>query len=156
MDRSRRIFIEHTGAAGAVLAAVAAGLLSPAAALAAEWNKAAFGATDLATALRQIGALSVAESADIGLRAPDVAENGAVVPVEVTSRIPGSRAIVVVGEKNAFPLIARFEIPEGTDAFVSMRIKMAQTSAVRAIVEANGRLYTAAKEVKVTIGGCGG
>ncbi|OYZ26347.1 MAG: thiosulfate oxidation carrier protein SoxY, partial [Hydrogenophilales bacterium 16-64-40] len=88
--------------------------------------------------------------------APDIAENGAVVPVEVTSGIAGTTSIAILAEKNASPLVGNFNLSGGAQGFISTRIKMGQTSLVRAVVNAGGKSYTAAKEVKVTIGGCGG
>jgi sulfur-oxidizing protein SoxY len=97
-----------------------------------------------------------AESKDILIKAPDIAENGAVVPVEVTSKIPGTTSIMIFVDKNQNPLIADFEFSNGAEGYVSTRIKMASTSHVRVAVKAGGKAYTATKEVKVTIGGCGG
>ena len=85
-----------------------------------------------------------------------IAENGAVVPVEVTSRIAGTSSIAILAEKNAQPMIGEFNLSGGAEGFISTRIKMGQTSLVRAVVNAGGKTYTTAKEVKVTIGGCGG
>lgn len=84
------------------------------------------------------------------------AENGAVVPVEVSSGIAGTSSIAILAEKNAQPLVGSFNLSGGTLGFISTRIKMGSTSLVRAVVKAGGKSYTAAKEVKVTIGGCGG
>ena len=78
------------------------------------------------------------------------------VPIEITSNIPGTRSIAVVIEKNPFPLTATFTIPDGTEAFVSTRTKMGQSTNVYAVVKADGKLYSAVKETKVTLGGCGG
>ena len=97
-----------------------------------------------------------ADSTDILLETPTIAENGAVVPVTVTSNIPGTTRIMIAVEKNPNPLSAVFDIPEGTLAFVDTRVKMAQTCLVYAVVEAGGKFYRAAKETKVTLGGCGG
>ena len=156
MNPLRRTFLKGTGAAGTVAVALAAGLLKPGQVLAAEWNKPAFDAHGIIDALKGIGAGSAADSKDIAIKAPDIAENGAVVPVEVTSKIPGTEQISIVVEKNDRPLIAVFNLLNGADGFVSTRIKMSQTSAVKVIVKAGGKMYTASKEVKVTIGGCGG
>jgi sulfur-oxidizing protein SoxY len=123
---------------------------------AAGWNKAAFEAKDLAGALSGVGGAGAAESGQITVKAPDIAENGAVVPVEIISAIPGTERIVIVAEKNGMPLVADFGLANGAEGYVSTRIKMGTTSNVRAIVKAGGKTYTAAKEVKVTIGGCGG
>ncbi|MFP5507324.1 MAG: thiosulfate oxidation carrier protein SoxY, partial [Gammaproteobacteria bacterium] len=141
--------------AGAVAVAVAAGLLKPTQAMAA-WNKAAFEAKSVGDVMKNLGVSAPADSKDISIKAPDIAENGAVVPVEVTSGIAGITSIVVIAEKNASPLVGTFNLSGGTQGFVSTRIKMANTSLVRAVVNAGGKSYTAAKEVKVTIGGCGG
>jgi sulfur-oxidizing protein SoxY len=155
MNTHRRNILKSAGAASAVTVAVAAGLLKPGAVYAA-WNKAAFEAKDLAGALGGVGGAGAAESGQITVKAPDIAENGAVVPVEIISAIPGTEAIAIVGEKNGFPLVADFKLMNGAEGYVSTRIKLGTTSNVRAIVKAGGKAHTAAKEVKVTIGGCGG
>ena len=156
MNQLRRTFLKGTGAAGTVAVAIAAGLLRPGQVLAAEWNKAAFGATTTADAMKGVGAATAVESKDILIKAPDIAENGAVVPVEVTSKIPGTTSIIIFVEKNQNPLTADFELSNGAEGFVSTRVKMANTSHVKVVVKAGGKAYTATKEVKVTIGGCGG
>jgi len=156
MNFARRTFIKGAGAAGTVAVAAAAGLLKPSEVLAAEWNKAAFDAKGMPDALKAIGASAAADSKDILIKAPDIAENGAVVPVEVTSKIAGTTGIVMMVEKNANPMVADFELSNGADGYVSTRIKMGQTSNVRVVVKAGGKTYSAVKEVKVTIGGCGG
>jgi sulfur-oxidizing protein SoxY len=97
----------------------------------------------------------MSESRDIAITAPDIAENGAVVPIAITSRIPNTESISIVAEKNPFPLTATFDVSNGAEPYASVRIKMGQTSNVRAIVKADGKFYTTAKEVKVTVGGCG-
>lgn len=149
MNRLRRQLVR-----GAAL--LAAGLLSPLAALAATWNKEAFGAKTAADALKGIGATDAAPSKDVLIEAPDIAENGAVVPIEITSNVPGTRSISVVAEHNPFPLVAKFDFLEGALPFVKVNVKMGETSDVRAIAEANGKHYSATKNIKVTIGGCGG
>jgi sulfur-oxidizing protein SoxY len=103
-----------------------------------------------------IGASGAAASGDIKVDAPDIAENGAVVPVTVTSGIAGTEGIAIIGEKNALPLIADFKLMNGAAGYVSTRIKMGSTSNVIAVVKAGGKVYKGHKEVKVTIGGCGG
>lgn len=156
MNTQRRTILKGAGAAGTVAVAVAAGLLKPGQVWAAEWNKAAFDAKNVADATKAIGADNPAENKDITIKAPDIAENGAVVPIEVTSKIAGTAGIALMVEKNPTPLAANFELKNGADGFVSTRIKMGQTSNVRAVVKAGGKSYYAVKEVKVTIGGCGG
>jgi sulfur-oxidizing protein SoxY len=97
-----------------------------------------------------------ADSKDIELTSPDIAENGAVVPIAVTSKIPKTEEIYILVEKNPSPLSAAFTLAEGTEPFVSTRTKMGQTSNIHAIVKADGKLYSVMKETRVTLGGCGG
>jgi len=156
MNMQRRSILKGAGAAGVVSVAAAAGLLNPATAFAADWNKAAFDAKGVDAALTAINATGAAASGDISVKAPDIAENGAVVPVEISSSIAGTESITILGEKNTLPLIATFNLMNGAQGYVSTRIKMGATSNVRAIVKAGGKTYTVAKEAKVTIGGCGG
>lgn len=156
MKQTRRTFLKGAGAASTVAVAIGAGLLKPSGVLAAEWNKSAFDAKTPADALKGIGASAAANSKDILIKAPDIAENGAVVPVEITSRIPGTQSISILANANAQPLVADFDLANGAEGYVSTRIKMGKTSSVQAVVQAGGKYYSAAKEVKVTIGGCGG
>lgn len=156
MDLLRRTLLKGAGASGALAAALAAGLLKPTGVLAAESNKSAFDAKDLAGALNGIGATASSESKDLVIKAPDIAENGAVVPIEITSNIPNTQSISVLVEKNPFPLTADFTFANGALPQVSARLKMAETSNIHAVVKADGKVYRASKEVKVTIGGCGG
>ncbi len=151
----RRTLLSGIGTACALTVALATGLLAPLRAWAGAWNQAGFGAEAVADALQSIGATQSVESSDILVKAPDIAENGAIVPIEVISRIPSTRFIAIVADKNPFPLIATFEFREGAEGFVSTRIKLGETSMVRVIVKADDRVYSARREVKVTIGGCG-
>jgi sulfur-oxidizing protein SoxY len=137
------------------LLGLAALLGRPFAALAA-WNKEAFGAKSAGDALQHLGASSPAASKDLVIEAPQIAENGAVVPIEVTSNIPGTTEIAVLIEKNPFPLAGKFSFREGAVPFVKLNVKMGETSDVRAVALAGGRHYAATREIKVTIGGCGG
>jgi sulfur-oxidizing protein SoxY len=134
---------------------LAALLAKPLAALAA-WNESAFGAKTPQDALKGIGAANLAPSKEIVIDAPQIAENGAVVPIEITSNIPGTSSIAVVLEKNPFPLAAKFDFSEGALPYVKLNVKMAETADVRVVAAAGGRHYSAAREIKVTIGGCGG
>ena len=122
----------------------------------AAWNEQAFGAKTTADALKNIGAGSPAASKDIVIEAPQIAENGAVVPIEISSNIPGTTSIAVVIEKNPFPLAGKFDFKEGALPYVKLNVKMGETSDVRVVAFAGGRQYAAAREIKVTIGGCGG
>lgn len=155
MKDLRRNFLRLAGGASAVAVTAAAGLLKPVSAWAAPWNKTAFESKASADAIKNLGAAELIESKDITITAPDIAENGAIVPVAVTSKIPNTQSISIIAEKNPFPLAASFDISAGGEAYVSTRVKMGQTSDVRAIVKAGGKFYTAIKEVKITVGGCG-
>src|SRR4030065_1702416 len=119
MNTKRRTFIKGAGAAGTVAVAGAAGLLKPTEVLAAEWNKAAFDAKGMPDALKVLDATGSAVSKDITIKAPDIAENGAVVPVEVTSKIAGTSSIVLLVEKHANPLTANFDLANGAGGYVS-------------------------------------
>jgi sulfur-oxidizing protein SoxY len=152
---NRREFVRLSGVF-ALLAA--AGVLSAEDALAQQqtWNKSAFEAKTLDEAVKALGGPSVAQSGDISITAPDIAENGAVVPIGVTSKIPNTQSVYILVEKNPNSLAAGFAIPAGTEPNVATRIKMGQTSNVHAVVKADNKFYVATKEVKVTLGGCGG
>lgn len=154
MQETRRSVIRASGAL-ALLAAFGSALLNPGRAFAA-WNKGAFEAKSAADAMKALGIADAAESSQIVIRAPDIAENGAVVPIDVTSNIAGTSAIWVFIEKNPFPYAGGFDVSLGAAPFVHLRVKMGTTSPVRVVVAAGGKNYTTAKEVKVTIGGCGG
>lgn len=152
MRADRRAFL-RTWMAGA--AAAAFGWLHPVLALAAGWNKPAFEAGNIEGAIRFAGVGDAAPSEDIVIRAPEIAENGAQVPVEIVSNIPGTDQILIFSDKNVQPYVGLFEFRNGAEAFISTRIKMGDTSKLRAVVRANGKYYVKVREVKVTIGGCG-
>ncbi len=153
MNQLRRTLLQK---AGAIAAGVATGLLSPLAALAATWNKDAFAAKSPGDALKVLGSASTEASGAIVIEAPQIAENGAVVPIEITSKIPGTTSIAVLVDKNPYPLVAKFDFMEGALPFVKVNAKMGETSDVRVVATAGGKHYVATKEIKVTIGGCGG
>ena len=155
MKQNRREFVKVSGVLGLM---AAAGLITmeEARAQQAAWNKAAFDAKSLDETVKALGGSAAAQSGDIAITAPDIAENGAVVPVVVASKIPNTQAIYVLVEKNPNALAAGFSLPAGTEPNISTRIKMGQTSNVHAVVKADNKFYVATKEVKVTLGGCGG
>jgi sulfur-oxidizing protein SoxY len=136
-------------------AALALGLLTPLRLLAA-WNKEAFGAKSAQDALKSLGLSNPAPSKDLVIEAPQIAENGAVVPIEITSNLPGTTSLAVLIDKNPFPLAGRFSFSEGALPYVKLNVKMGETSEIRVIAVAGGKNYVATKEIKVTIGGCGG
>lgn len=155
MNNQRRKVLK-TGTGAAVLGALAAaGMITPGMALA-DWNKTAFEAKSMADTLKALGAEKPADSKDVQVTGPDIAENGAVVPVGVTSSIAGTTMLAILIDKNPNALAASFMLPEGTEANVQTRVKMGQTSNVYALVKAGGKFYMATKEIKVTLGGCGG
>ena len=155
MNQNRRQFVKLGGVLGLM---AAAGLITMEEAQAQQqaWNKAAFDAKNLDETVKALGGSTAAQSGDITITAPDIAENGAVVPVGVTSKIANTQGIYVLVEKNPSALAAGFTIPAGTEPTVSTRIKMGQTSNVHAVVKAGDKFFVATKEVKVTLGGCGG
>ncbi|MDP2811913.1 MAG: thiosulfate oxidation carrier protein SoxY [Rhodocyclaceae bacterium] len=155
MDRIRRTLLKGAGSTGALAAALAAGVLKPGQALAAEWNKVAFESKDMASAMKGVGAATAVDHKDLVLKAPEIAENGAVVPVDVISNIPNTTSISIFVDKNPSPLSAHFDFSNGGLPDVSVRLKMGQTSTVKAVVKADGKFYSAQREVKVTSGGCG-
>ncbi len=156
IDAKRRILLKGSLAAGAVGVAVGAGLLTPRVVLA-EWPEAAFKAESVDDALNALlGSNSHETSDSIKIKAPDIAENGAVVPVTVESDAENISSISIIAAGNQSPLIASFNLGANALGFVSTRIKMAKTAEVIAVVKAGESVMSSAKEVKVTIGGCGG
>jgi len=156
IDAKRRILLKGSLAAGAVGVAVGAGLLAPRAVLAA-WPEAAFAATDVKAAIKALLGVEAGEAGgDITIKAPEIAENGAVVQVSVDSTLAGVKRMVIIAEGNQTPLIAAFDLGEDALPSVTTRIKMAKTANVQALLQTADKTFTAAKEVKVTIGGCGG
>ncbi len=122
----------------------------------AAWNKAAFEAKTMSDAYSALGAGSPSNSGDIQIVASDIAENGAVVPVQAVSKLANTEQISILVEKNPSALVALFNLTPDTLPEVTTRIKMGQTSNVTVLVKAGGKYYTSTKEIKVTLGGCGG
>lgn len=153
----RRLFLKNTLATGAAVVAANAGLLTPTTVLA-DWNKSAFSAKSTEDALNGLfGSSATATSGDIELKAPAIAENGAVTPVTVdASGMSGVETIAILASKNPVPLVCTYAFSDAAVGYASTRIKMGETMNVIAIVKAGGKLYKAEQEVKVTIGGCGG
>ncbi len=152
MKTTRRQTLQQSAAVAALLAT--AGLL-PRTALA--WTPAAFEAKTVADAIKAMGAGAPAESKDVTLTAPDIAENGAVVPMGVSTTLANIKLLAVLVEKNPSPLVARFDVNESVEPNFLTRAKMGQSSDVYAVAITNdGKALFAKKEVKVTLGGCGG
>ncbi len=154
MNPTRRNLLK--GAGGAIAALFVAGLVKPIRVLAGTWNEAAFQSKDLKEALSASGAAGAADSTDVVLTAPGIAEDGAVVPIVVRSNIPDTTRVSVFVEQNPYPLAASFDFMNEALPEVGVRLKFGKTSTVRAVVMAGGKAYTAHKDVKVTAGGCGG
>ena len=157
----RRSFVKGTLSAGATGLAVGAGLLSPAMLLAEDAKQAAPAADAAAPAAASAFDMSAVESAEasdaIKIKAPSVAENGAVVPVTIdATEIEGATAITIVAPKNPDPLVGNFKFGEGTLAYAATRIKMGKSGSVVALVTVGDKTFKAHSDVKVTIGGCGG
>ena len=155
MNKGRRDVLKVAGGTAVLGLALAAGLFRSGGARA-DWNKAAFETKSLSDAVKAMGGGAPVESKDIVITSPDIAENGAVVPFTIASKLPKTASIAILVEKNPNILAADFQFPDGTEPWVNTRVKMGQTSNVIALVKADGKFYYAAKEVKVTLGGCGG
>ncbi|CAG0878731.1 unnamed protein product [Cyprideis torosa] len=154
MIKQRRLLLKSSVATGTIAVAASAGLLAPQAVLA-EMSRDGFTAKTLDDAVKNATGGSPTESADIEIKAPDIAENGAVVPVTVSSSLPNVEAMYIFAANNPTPLTSAYELADGAEAYVSTRIKMGKTADVVAVVKSDGALFSAKKEVKVTIGGCG-
>lgn len=155
MNPQRRDVLKAGSGLGLLGLLAAAGLILPGAARA-DGPRRAFDAGTLAEALEALGAVRAANSRDIRITGPEVAENGAAVPLGISASLPGAERLAILVEKNLNPLVASFILPEGTEAHVQTRVRMAQTSDVIALVKAEGGFYMAAREIRVTIGGCSG
>jgi len=150
---NRREMLARSAAVAGLMAA--AGLL-PSAAQAA-WNQLAFEAKSLADVMKALGAGAPTESRDVTVTGPDIAENGAVVPVGAASALPGVKRLLILIEKNPALLAAAFDVTDAVDANFLTRVKMNQSSNVIAVaMMADGKVLFAQKEIKVTLGGCGG
>ena len=144
-------------AQGASLAAALAGLgLLPQAAQAA-WSQAAFEAKNMGELMKALGTSAPAESKDVSITGPDIAENGAVVPVGAATTLAGAKRLLLLVEKNPNMLAAVFDLTDAVEPSISTRVKMGQSSNVFAVaITADNKVLYAAKEIKVTLGGCGG
>lgn len=153
----RREFFQSTTGAAALGLTAAVGLFPATASAQTAWNKAAFEAKNLADVVKAMGGITAAtESKDVTLTAPEIAENGNVVRLGAQSAITGTTWLGLVVEKNPAALTAGFDIPAGTDANMSTNVKMGQSTNVYALAKVGDKFFYALKEVKVTLGGCGG
>ena len=155
MSMNRREVLKVGGGAAVYSALASMGFFAANPAMAA-WNKAAFETKSIADTLKVLGVSGTANSADVVITSPDIAENGAVVPVGVASKIAKTQMIAVMVEKNPAMMAGMYEFGPNAEADISMRVKMGQSSDVYALVKADGKFFMAKKEIKVTLGGCGG
>ncbi len=146
------------GASAALLSPLlGTGLLIPTTVLAAEWNKAAFTARNISDALKAYGSANASESRDIVINAPEIAENGAKVEIEVTSNVANTRSLAIFADKNPMPLCSAIEFSGPVLPYVRAQLKLSETMRIRAVAKAaDGKSYVAFREIKVTLGGCGG
>jgi sulfur-oxidizing protein SoxY len=152
MQTRREVLSQSATVAGLI---IAAGLLPEAAQAA--WSQAAFDAKTMAEAVKALGGGAPAESKDVTITGPDIAENGAVVPVGAACSAAGVKRLLLLVEKNPSALAAVFDVSDAVEANISTRVKMGQSSNVYAVAMlADGKVLYAAKEIKVTLGGCGG
>lgn len=150
---NRRDILSHSATVAGLLAT--AGLLPQAAQAA--YNAPAFEIKTMAELIKSLGGGTPTESKDVTVTGPDIAENGAVVPIGVATALPGVKKLLVLVEKNPSVLSAMFDVTDAIDANISTRVKMGQSSNVYAVaMMADGKVLFAQKEVKVTLGGCGG
>lgn len=152
----RRTFLQHILAAAFTAAGAAVGLLLPRASRAAAWPRDAYAAKTVEDALRNLyGTSRTVVSPAVKVRAQPAVENGAVVPVSVSTSLPDVRSISILVEKNAQPLAAHINLLTGAAPYFAVNIKIGSSSDVHFVVHAGGRLYGAKQYIKVTVGGCG-
>ncbi len=157
MNKLRRTLLRGGSAAALVAPWIGTGLLLPGRVIAAEWNKTAFTARTVGEALKAWGAGNAVESRDVVVNAPEIAENGAKVEVDIMSQIPGTRSIALFADRNPMPLCAAIEFAGGALPYCRVQIKLAETTRVRAVAKAaDSKTYIAFREIKVTLSGCGG
>lgn len=157
MFELRRKFLKSGISAALITPLLGTGLLTPTRVLAAEWNKNAFTARTVNDALKAYGSANATESRDIVINAPEIAENGAKVEVEIMSNIPNTRSLAIFADKNPMPLCSTIEFSGPVLPYVRAQLKMAETTRVRAVAKTtDGKSHVAFREIKVTLGGCGG
>lgn len=153
----RRTFLKGAMAGSVLAVAAGSGLLKPTEVLAASWPSDAFKANNMKDAIKALfGSSTTSASKAIKIKAPIQAENGAVVPISVSTKMKGVKGIGIFVEKNPVPLAASIDTSGGASGFFSARIKMGKTSPIHVVVNSGGKLHVAKKIIKVTVGGCGG
>lgn len=156
MNQLRRKLLQ--GSASALLVPLlGTGLLIPCRVLAAEWNQNAFSARNANDALKAYGAAAAIESREITISAPEIAENGAKVEVEITSNLANTRSLAIFADKNPMPLCATLDFTGNALPYSKIQVKLAETTKIRAVAKtSDGKYHVAFREIKVTLGGCGG
>ncbi|MEN9480247.1 MAG: hypothetical protein RLZZ298_1642 [Pseudomonadota bacterium] len=156
MNQLRRKLLQ--GSASALLVPLlGTGLLIPGRVLAAEWNQNAFSARNANDALKAYGAAAAIESREITISAPEIAENGAKVEVEITSNLANTRSLAIFADKNPMPLCATLDFTGNALPYSKIQVKLAETTKIRAVAKtSDGKYHVAFREIKVTLGGCGG
>jgi sulfur-oxidizing protein SoxY len=159
MDLTKEIYMQ-TRRETLKQSAVVAGLLAATGLIpqqAAAYEKAAFDAKSLADVAKALGAAAPVESKDVSIGGPDIAENGAVVPLTASTTLAGVKRVLILVEKNPAAMVAMFNVTDSVEPNFATRAKMGQSSDVYAVaIMADGKAFYAKKEVKVTLGGCGG
>lgn len=158
MNELRRHLLRGGASAGLLLPLLASGLLAPGRVFAANaWKREAFAARNSADALKHLNIAGSTETRDIVISAPEIAENGAKVEVDILSNLPNTRSLLLLADKNPMPLCAEISFSGNALPYARIQLKLAETTRVRAIARgADGRTHVAFREIKVTLGGCGG
>ena len=157
MIELRRKFLKGGASAALLSPLLGTGLLIPTSVLAADWNKNAFSARNVNDALKAYGSANAADSRDITINAPEIAENGAKVEVEISSNIANTRSLAIFADKNPMPMCSAIEFSSWVLPYVRAQLKLSETTRIRAVAKtSDGKSYVAFREIKVTLGGCGG
>lgn len=157
MNELRRKFLRGGTAAALIAPWLGSGLLLPRTVLATEWQRAAFTAKTVNDALKAYGAAGAAESRDIQISAPEIAENGGKVEVEILVQLAGARSLALFADRNPLPLCATLDFTPPALPYAKLQLKLAESTRLRAVARStDGKTYVAFRDVKVTLGGCGG
>ena len=153
----RRRLLKGGASAALLPPLLGSGLLAPTTVLAAEWQKTAFTARNINDALKAYGSANAADSRDIVITAPEIAENGAKVEIEISSNLANTRSLAIFGDKNPMPLCATLDFLPPALPFARVQLKLAESTRLRVVAKtADGKSHVAFRDVKVTLGGCGG
>lgn len=157
MHQLRRRFLKGGASAALLSPLLGTGLLMPTAVLAAEWNKNAFTARNVSDALKTYGTTGAAETRDIVIVAPEIAENGAKVEIEITSNVANTRSLAIFADKNPMPLSSVIEFSGPVLPYIRAQLKLSETQRIRVVAKtSDGKTHVAFRDIKVTLGGCGG